>query len=81
MGIFRQLTATMAQPGHLEYQRTSQHAPPQQVGEGHRAEPISKIALHKSNVVARAHTSSTRRVQLFWRILALVGLVSTDHTS
>jgi hypothetical protein len=32
--IFRQLTATMAQPGHLEYQRASRHAPPQQVGEG-----------------------------------------------
>jgi hypothetical protein len=27
------VTATMAQPGHLEYQRASRHAPPQQVGE------------------------------------------------
>src|SRR5579864_4473505 len=33
MGMFRQSSETMAQPGHLEYQRGSQHAPPQQVGE------------------------------------------------
>jgi hypothetical protein len=33
MAIFRQLTAIMAQPGHLEYQRASRRAPPQQVGE------------------------------------------------
>jgi len=32
MAIFRQLTATMAKPGHLEYQRASRHAPPRQVG-------------------------------------------------
>jgi hypothetical protein len=29
----RQLPATMAQPGRLEYERASRHAPPQQVGE------------------------------------------------
>jgi hypothetical protein len=33
MAIFRQLPATMAQPGRLEYERASRHAPPQQVGE------------------------------------------------
>jgi len=56
---FRQLTATVAQSGHLEYPCAWEHAPPQQVGELHRTEPISKISLHKSNVVARAHSSST----------------------
>jgi len=32
IAMFRQLTATMAQPDHPEYRRASRHAPPQQVG-------------------------------------------------